>query len=118
MDLSRLAENEYVLISDGVSYLSLCMQDIVSLEVDQNYTRIKVRDREKPLVIRKSLTSCFDRLPLSLFFQSNRKQVINLAHIKKIEPHDPKRFVVEMDDGSSVIFSRIQTVLFRRSMSL
>ena len=70
----------------------------------------------KPLIL-KSLNSLEERLDDHVFFRANRKHIINLRWIEKIEPYFNGGLLVELKGGEKIEVSRRQTVKFKEMMS-
>jgi two-component system, LytTR family, response regulator len=52
-----------------------------------------------------------------VFFRANRKHIINLHWIEKIEPYFNGGLLVELKGGEKIEISRRQTVKFKEMMS-
>jgi DNA-binding LytR/AlgR family response regulator len=112
--MAALSPDEYFLVNDSAI---LRLQDIISLDSEGNYT--KVTDRHgRGHLIRRPLYKLGERLPPSQFFQTCRDQIVNLAHVEKVEPFDRKRLYFRLDDGQEITLSRIQTRQFRSVYAL
>ena len=70
----------------------------------------------KPLIL-KSLNALEGRLDEHVFFRANRKHIINLHWIEKIEPYFNGGLLVELKGGEKIEISRRQTVKFKEMMS-
>jgi two-component system LytT family response regulator len=53
-----------------------------------------------------------------MFFRANRKHIINLRWIEKIEPYFNGGLLVDLKGGEKIEVSRRQTVKFKEMMSL
>jgi len=71
----------------------------------------------KPLIL-KSLNALEERLDEKMFFRANRKHIINLRMIDKIEPYFNGGLLLELKGGEKIEVSRRQTVKFKEMMSL
>jgi two-component system LytT family response regulator len=112
--MAALSPAEYFLVNDSAI---LRLQDIISLNSEGNYT--KVTDRHgRGHLIRRQLYKLQERLPSAQFFRVSRYQVVNLAHVEKVEPFDRKRLAFRLDDGQEITLSRIQTRQFRSVYAL
>ena len=75
-------------------------------------------DDQKPLVL-KSLNALEDRLNPDTYFRANRKHIINLSWIEKIEPWFSGGLLVTLRGGGDKIeISRRQAIRFKELMSL
>ena len=70
----------------------------------------------KPLIL-KSLNALEERLDERIFFRANRKHIINLRWVEKIEPYFNGGLLVDLKGGDRVEISRRQTVKFKEMMS-
>jgi len=59
-----------------------------------------------------------ERLDDRMFFRANRKHIINLRWIEKIEPYFNDGLLVDLKGGEKIEVSRRQTVKFKEMMSL
>ena len=71
----------------------------------------------KPLIL-KSLNALEERLDDKIFFRANRKHIINLRWVEKIEPYFNGGLLVDLKGGDRIEISRRQTVKFKEMMSL
>ena len=82
-----------------------------------NYVRLHFED-QKPLVL-KSLNALEDRLDPHIYFRANRKHIINLHWIEKIEPWFSGGLLVTLrTHGEKIEISRRQAIRFKDTMSL
>ena len=59
-----------------------------------------------------------ERLDEKTFFRANRKHIVNLRMIEKIEPYFNGGLLLELKGGEKIEVSRRQTVKFKEMMSL
>ena len=64
-----------------------------------------------------ALNALEERLDDRVFFRANRKHIINLHWIEKIEPYFNGGLLVELKGGEKIEISRRQTVKFKEMMS-
>jgi two-component system LytT family response regulator len=81
-----------------------------------NYVRLHFDD-QKPLVL-KSLNNLEERLDPNTYFRANRKHIINLQWIEKIEPWFSGGLLVTLKGGDKIEISRRQAIRFKELMSL
>jgi two-component system LytT family response regulator len=86
------------------------------LESEGNYTRVHF-DGAQPLLFR-SLNAMETRLDAKMFFRANRRQVVNLEWVDKIEPWFSGGLLVHIKGGPRVELSRRQAQAFREQLSL
>ena len=59
-----------------------------------------------------------ERLDPEMFFQANRSCLINLAHVKSVQPYDAKRLSFTLYNGQTIIASSQSSLRFRRERKL
>lgn len=85
-----------------------------SFEVDGNYTKVYWEDN-KPMIY-KSLNQIGEKLEDSKYFRANRQQIINLEHIKSVDPYFNNTLKIVLQNGSEVEVSRRQTIKFKEQL--
>ena len=112
-----LGENDQVFIKDGEKCWFVKLGKVRLFESMGNYVRLHFDD-QKPLVL-KSLNALEDRLDPVSFFRANRKHIINLQWIDKIEPWFPGGLLVTLrGSGEKIEISRRQAIRFKDMLSL
>ena len=112
---SILSENDQVFVKDGERCWFVKLSDIRLFESVGNYAKVFFAGN-KPLIL-KSLNSLEERLDDKVFFRANRKHIVNLRMIDKIEPYFNGGLLVELKGGEKIEVSRRQTVKFKEMMS-
>ena len=110
-----LTEADQVFVKDGEKCWFVKLSEIRLFESVGNYAKVYF-STYKPLIL-KSLNSLEDRLDERVFFRANRKHIINLHWIEKIEPYFNGGLLVELKGGEKIEISRRQTVKFKEMMS-
>lgn len=110
-----LNENDQVFVKDGDRCWFVKLSEIRLFESVGNYAKVFF-STHKPLIL-KSLNSLEERLDTRYFFRANRKHIINLRWIEKIEPSFNGGLSVELKGGEKIEVSRRQTVKFKEMMS-
>ncbi len=82
---SLLHENDQVFVKDGERCWFVKLSEIRLFESVGNYAKIYFGSN-KPLIL-KSLNALEERLDEKVFFRANRKHIVNLRLIEKIEPY-------------------------------
>ncbi len=113
---TALAAEDKVFVCEGDRCWFVEVKSIRLLESEGNYTRVHFDDA-KPQLFR-SLNAMEERLDAKYFFRANRRQIINLAWIDKIEPWFSGGLLVHLKGGAKVELSRRQAHEFREKMSL
>lgn len=112
----NLSPEDRIFIKDGERCWFVALKDVRLLESEGNYVRVRFGEH-KPLVLR-SLNNLEKRLDPHVFFRANRKQMINLAWVDKIEPWFSGGINCTLRTGEVVEVSRRQTLRFKELMSL
>lgn len=113
---SVLHENDQVFVKDGERCWFVRLGDIRLFESVGNYAKVYFGPN-KPLIL-KSLNALEERLDEKFFFRANRKHIVNLRMIEKIEPYFNGGLLLELKGGEKIEVSRRQTVKFKEMMSL
>jgi two-component system LytT family response regulator len=113
---SMLTEEDQVFVKDGERCWFVKLSDIRLFESVGNYAKVFF-GANKPLIL-KSLNALEERLDQKTFFRANRKHIINLRMIDKIEPYFNGGLLLELKGGEKIEVSRRQTVKFKEMMSL
>ena len=113
---SILSEADQVFVKDGERCWFVKLSDIRSFESVGNYAKVFF-GANKPLIL-KSLNALEERLDPKTFFRANRKHIVNLRMIEKIEPYFNGGLLLELKGGEKIEVSRRQTVKFKEMMSL
>jgi two-component system LytT family response regulator len=111
-----LAAEDKVFVREGDRCWFVEVKQIRLLESEGNYTRVHF-DEAQPQLFR-SLNAMEERLDAKYFFRANRRQIINLAWIEKIEPWFSGGLLVQLKGGAKIELSRRQAQEFREKMSL
>src|SRR6187399_1444949 len=113
---SILTEVDQVFVKDGERCWFVRLSDIRLFESVGNYAKVYFSNN-KPLIL-KSLNALEERLDEKVFFRANRKQIVNLRMIEKVEPYFNGGLLLELHGGEKIEVSRRQAVKFKEMMSL
>lgn len=111
-----LNDEDQVFVKDGERCWFVKLNEIRLFESVGNYAKVFFGPN-KPLIL-KSLNSLEERLDDKVFFRANRKHIINMRWIEKIEPYFNGGLLLELKGGEKIEVSRRQTVKFKEMMSL
>lgn len=111
-----LSEHDQVFVKDGERCWFVKLNEIRLFESVGNYAKVFF-GTNKPLIL-KSLNALEERLDDRIFFRANRKHIINLRWIEKIEPYFNGGLILDLKGGEKIEVSRRQTVKFKEMMSL
>lgn len=113
---SILTEADQVFVKDGERCWFVKLNEIRLFESVGNYAKVFF-GTNKPLIL-KSLNALEERLDEKTFFRANRKHIVNLRMVDKIEPYFNGGLLLELKGGEKIEVSRRQTVKFKEMMSL
>ena len=116
LNTSILSEQDQVFVKDGERCWFVKLSEIRLFESVGNYAKVFFGPN-KPLIL-KSLNALEERLDEKFFFRANRKHIVNLRMIEKIEPYFNGGLLLELKGGEKIEVSRRQTVKFKEMMSL
>lgn len=111
-----LSENDQVFVKDGERCWFVRLSEVRLFESVGNYAKVFF-GTNKPLIL-KSLNALEERLDEKVFFRANRKHIINLRMIEKIEPYFNGGLLLDLAGGEKIEVSRRQAVKFKEMMSL
>lgn len=111
-----LGEMDQVFVKDGERCWFVKLGDIRLFESVGNYAKVFFGNN-KPLIL-KSLNALEERLDEKVFFRANRKHIVNLRMVEKVESYFNGGLLLELKGGDKVEVSRRQTVKFKEMMSL
>ncbi|MCC6290286.1 MAG: response regulator [Chitinophagaceae bacterium] len=111
-----LGENDQVFVKDGERCWFVKLSEIRLFESVGNYAKVFF-STHKPLIL-KSLNALEERLDEKIFFRANRKHIVNLRMIERVEPYFNGGLLLEIKGGEKIEVSRRQAVKFKEMMSL
>jgi two-component system, LytTR family, response regulator len=117
-----LKANDQIFVKDGEKCWFVKLEKVKLFESMGNYVRLHFAD-QKPMIL-KSLNSLEERLDPKQFFRANRKHIINLQWVEKIEPWFSGGLLVtlKINDKETALekveISRRQAIKFKDLMSL
>ncbi|HRD59133.1 MAG TPA: response regulator [Ferruginibacter sp.] len=111
-----LKENDQVFVKDGERCWFVKLSEVRLFESVGNYAKVFF-GTNKPLIL-KSLNALEDRLDDKVFFRANRKHIVNMRMIEKVEPYFNGGLLLDLRGGEKIEVSRRQAVKFKEMMSL
>jgi len=111
-----LGEHDQVFVKDGERCWFVKLSEVRLFESVGNYAKVFF-GTNKPLIL-KSLNALEERLDPKIFFRANRKHIVNLHLIDKVESYFNGGLLLELKGGEKIEVSRRQTVKFKEMMSL
>ena len=116
MNRGMLGENDQVFVKDGERCWFVKLGEVRLFESVGNYAKVYFGPN-KPLIL-KSLNALEDKLDERTFFRANRKHIINMRMIEKVEPYFNGGLLLDLKAGEKIEVSRRQAVKFKEMMSL
>ncbi len=111
-----LSYKDSIYVKDGENCYFIHLKDVFYFESVGNYIKINIEGK-KPMVL-KSLSSLEERLNPFDFFRTNRKHIVNLKKIQKVENWFNGGMIFEMENGEKIELSRRQAVRFKDIFTL
>lgn len=111
-----LGLDDQIFLKDGEKCWFVTLRDVRMFISEGNYVRVMFND-QKPLVLR-SLNNLEKRLDERAFFRANRKYIINLKWVDKIETWFNGGLMVKLSSEEQVEVSRRQSSKFKELLSL
>ncbi len=111
-----LSENDQVFVKDGERCWFVKLSEVRLFESVGNYAKVYFGPN-KPLIL-KSLNALEDKLDERIFFRANRKHIVNMRLIEKVEPYFNGGLLLDLKAGEKIEVSRRQAVKFKEMMSL
>lgn len=111
----KLNTSDKVFIKDGEKCYFVKLADVRMLESEGNYVKVHFGSN-RPLILR-SLNSFEEKLDPNCFFRANRKFIINLDWVEKVENWFNGGLRVELSTGDKVDISRRQAIRFKEMLS-
>lgn len=112
----KLSYGDKIFIKDGEKCWFVKLENIRYFESVGNYIKVYFDDN-KPLLLR-SLNKIEDRLEEKQFFRTNRKNIVNVAWVNKVDNWFSGGLKLTLKTGEEIEVSRRQAQKFRELMSL
>lgn len=111
-----LTEKDQVFVKDGEKCWFVHLSEVRLFESEGNYVKVHFEDN-RPMIL-KSLNNLDKRLDDRVFFRANRKHIINLNWVEKIDNWFNGGLMVELKGGEKIEISRRQAARLKEKMSL
>ncbi|MEN8929260.1 MAG: LytTR family transcriptional regulator DNA-binding domain-containing protein [Flavobacteriales bacterium] len=112
----KLSYKDKIFIKDGEKCWFVKLADVRYFESVGNYIKVYFEDN-KPLLLR-SLNKIEERLTEKQFFRANRKHIVNVAWVEKVDNWFSGGLKLTLKTGEEIEVSRRQAQKFREIMSL
>ena len=116
MPAKPLSLGDKVLLGTSERIAYVAVGSIIGAESLGAYSKVWLE--EGPLVIRRSLSVLEARLPPEFFIRANRSQIINLQHVRSVEPWFSGGLKLALSGNLTAELSRRQAKLFRERNTL
>lgn len=114
--IDRLNIDQHLLLNNGELTHWVSLKDIQYFESCANHSLV-VWNKNK-MLIHRALVNIESRLPESQFVRVNRKHIVNVSHVKKVESWINGGFLLEMGSMANIEVSRRQAGRFKEKFSL
>ena len=115
-DAKTLTVNDRVFVKDGDKCWFVKLEDVSLFESEGNYVRVYF-EGNKPLIL-NSLNNLEKKLNNRIFFRANRKHIINLNVVVKIENWFNGGLMVTLDNDLKIEISRRQSSKLKEMMTI
>ncbi|HXA47710.1 MAG TPA: LytTR family DNA-binding domain-containing protein, partial [Burkholderiaceae bacterium] len=105
-----------IFIKDGSRCWFVELRKIILFESEGNYTRVFF-DAEQPLMLR-SLLQLEQSLDPAKYRRANRKHIVNITHIVRIDSLESGGLMLAMSNGAEVTVSRRRAAEFKTGIEL
>lgn len=105
-----------IFIKDGENCHFIPLSKIHFIESLDNYARLYFGNQKA--MIKRSLNLLEEKLDSTVFFRTNRSQIINTHYIKDIHPHFNNKLHITLTTGEKIEVSSRQSVKFKNWNSL
>lgn len=93
-----------VLIDNGKKFVNICVNTIIYLKADRDYTWIHTTDN-RSFLSNNGISQIEKKLDPSLFIRIHRSYIVNIAHVKELY-RDYTRVVVPLPNNVEVAVGR------------
>ena len=107
---------DQIFIKDGDKCWFVTLKDVRYFESVGNYIKIHFEDNN-PLILR-SLNKIEERLEDKIFFRTNRKNIVNVKWVSKVDNWFSGGLKLTLKTGEEIEVSRRQAQKFKELMSL
>ena len=104
LDALSAAPPQRLLVRSGEAQQFVRVADILHIEADRNYVRLRTADGWHSL--RESMAGMLERLDPRVFRRIHRSHIVNIEHVRKLLPWFGGDRLVIMSDGSRLTCSR------------
>ena len=114
--VDKLNIDQNLLLNNGELTYWVSLKDIQYFESCANHSLV-VWNKNK-ILIHRALVNIESRLPEGQFVRVNRKHIVNVSHVKKVESWINGGFLLEMGSTANIEVSRRQAGRFKDKFSL
>jgi two-component system LytT family response regulator len=96
-----------ILVRDAGRLVPVSLADVDRLEAEGEYVRVHSGSRRH--LVRLPLSEFERRLDPARFVRVHRSHIVNLDHVRSMEPYDGARLEIRMQDGTRIVASRTRS---------
>ena len=96
-----------ILVRDVDRLVPVFMRDVMRLEAEGEYVAVHAGARR--YLVRLPISEFERLLDADRFVRIHRSHIVNLDHVRSMEPYDGARLEVRMKDGTRIVASRART---------
>jgi two-component system LytT family response regulator len=96
-----------ILVRDAGRLVPISIGDVHCLEAEGEYVRVHAGPRRH--LVRLPLGEFERRLDSARFVRVHRSHIVNLDHVRSMEPYDGARLEIRMQDGTRIVASRTRS---------
>lgn len=96
-----------ILVREADRLIPVFMRDVHRLEAEGEYVAVHAGSRRH--LVRLPMSEFERLLDADRFVRVHRSHIVNLDHVRSMEPHDGARLEVRMKDGTRIVASRART---------
>jgi two-component system LytT family response regulator len=94
-------------VRDAGRLVPVSLADVDRLESEGEYVRVHSGSRRH--LVRLPLSEFERRLDPARFVRVHRSHIVNLDHVRSMEPYDGARLEIRMQDGTRIVASRTRS---------
>ena len=79
--MKHIKQNEKIILDDGSRRMAVYIRDIVYLESDKHYINYFIKNADKPIKMRESITECEEKYKDYDFVRIHKRYLINLKYL-------------------------------------
>jgi two-component system, LytTR family, response regulator len=81
LDKTTIETDDYFFVRSDQAYIKLLYKDVRYIEALEDFVRIYIKDKEKPVITLINLKQLENTLPSSIFIRTHKSYIINMKHV-------------------------------------